>query len=330
MESFPRPHSQPGVAASFRRRCFAAALALLCGFSAAATAQEGCRDCADRAKLDRRLEQALQRHRNVEVVYQDVLGEGRGHWDPDPLYPTGPVNCIVWLYLLLADTYGSTPAERAEIMKQIRYYDGQVAFGTRKHYTDHWMGVEPEPLVRKDLSACPGVRTHEVRLDFQRFLRSVGYQCPLYRMEQTTFEIPFLTGDGLRRCAAGFRPGYYVVFPLASDRYLEKYGANSGPMGQVHAVLLKVAPLRSGAPPGDGSNLTIYHASISSGRVIESRLPAYVEDMVNLFRGYAVYELDPYWNWKAKPGPDKEIREIQACEARLKGNVGQMFKPKGP
>jgi hypothetical protein len=91
-------------------------------------------------------------------------------------------------------------------------------------------------------------------------------------------------------------------------------------MGQVHAVLLKVAP----------RNLTIYHASISSGRVRESQLSAYVDDMVNLFRGYAVYELDPYWNWKAKPGPDEEIRQIQACEARLKGNVGQMFKPQGP
>jgi hypothetical protein len=278
----------------------------------------------DRAQLNRCLERSLERHRNVAVVYQDVLGEGSGHWDPDPLYPSDSVNCIVWLYLLLADTYGSTPAEKEQVMNRIRYFDGQIAFGTRKHFTDRWMALDPEPLVRKDLAACPGAQTFRVQLDLNRFRASVGYQCPLYRMREASFEIPFVTGDGLVQCAAGFQPGFYVVFPLASDRYLQKYGANSGPMGQVHAVLLKVPAGGAGAGSGD---LTVYHASISSGRVVETRLPAYVRNMANLFRGYAVYELDPAWNWKRKPPVDKDTRAILSCETKLKGNVGAIFKP---
>lgn len=279
----------------------------------------------DRAQLNRCLEKSLERYRNVAVVYQDVLGEGPGHWDADPLYPSGSVNCIIWLYLLLADTYGSTPAEKEQVMNRVRYFNGQVAFGMRKHFTDNWMALDPEPLVRKDLSSCQGVQTHKVQLDFNRFRNSVGYQCPLYRMRESSFEIPFVGGDSLIQCAPAFQPGYYVVFPLASDRYLQKYGTNSGPMAQVHAVLLKVP-----APGAGAEGLTVYHASISSGRVVETRLPAYVRNMANLFRGYAVYELDPTWNWKRKSPVDKETREILSCEARLKGSVGAIFKPVAP
>jgi len=312
--------------------CFQAftalSLSFFCGLSTLSAAPaERCGGRMDRAQLNRCLEQSLERHRNVAVVYQDVLGEGPGHWDADPLYPSGSVNCIIWLYLLLADTYGSTPAEKEQAMNRIRYFDGQIAFGMRKHFIDNWMALDPEPLVRKDLSSCPGIQTYKVQLDFNRFRNSVGYQCPLYRMRETSFEIPFVSGDGLIRCAAGFQPGYYVVFPLASDRYLQKYGTNSGPMGQVHAVLLKVPEKGTG---GDGNDLTVYHASISSGRVVETRLPAYVRNMANLFRGYAVYELDPSWNWKRKPAANKEAREILSCEARQKGHVGTIFKPVSP
>jgi hypothetical protein len=304
------------------------ALSFLCGSPLlAAASAPSCGGRMDRAQLNRCLEQSLERHRNVAVVYQDVLGEGPGHWDPDPLYPSGSVNCIIWLDLLLADTYGSTPAEKEQVMNRLRYFKGQIAFGTRKHFTDNWMAFDPEPLVRTDLSACPGVQNQEIQLDPDRFRASVGYKCPLYKMRDTSFEIPFVSGDGLVQCAAGFRPGYYVVFPLASDRYLQKYGANSGPMGQVHAVLLKVPAEGAGV---NGSDLTVYHASISSGRVVETRLPAYIRTMANLFRGYALYELDPAWDWKRKPSADKEAREILSCEAKMKGKVGAIFKPAAP
>lgn len=318
--------SVPPLPRSFFQASTALGLALLCAFpSIAAAPAPRCGGRMDRDQLNRCLEQSLERHRNVAVVYQDVLGEGSGRWDPEPLYPDGSVNCIIWLYLLLADTYGSTPEEKVQVMNRIRYFDGQIAFGMRKHYIDSWMEFDPGPLVRKDVSACSGVQTHKVQLDPARFRTSVGYQCPLYRMRETSFQIPFVSGESLVQCAGGFRPGYYVVFPLASDRYLQKYGANSGPMGQVHAALLQVPA--QGAAASGGNNLKIFHASISSGRVVETRLPAYVRSMANLFRGYALYELDPAWNWKKTPAADKEAKSILSCEAKLKGKVGAIFKP---
>jgi hypothetical protein len=280
---------------------------------------------ASRAKIERRFGEALTRNLNVSVVYEDVLGEGPGHWDADPRYPKGKVNCITWLYLLLAETYGDTPKDRARVMDRIRYFDGHVGFGFRKHYTDQWMALDPGPLVRVDLSRCSEEKTHRVVLEPQKFTASIGYHCPLYRMDQRTFDVKHVNARGITKCASFLPPGYYIAFPLASNRYLEKYGTRSGPMGQVHAVVMNVPEM--GGKTTEARDIKVYHASIMRGKVVETNLKDYTSDMGALFRGYAVYRLDPAWDWRAEPGMDKEAKAVVACESKLKGSVGEIFAP---
>jgi len=275
-------------------------------------------------EVNQRFGQALERNIALPVVYQDVLGEGPGSWDPDPRYPAGSVNCITWLYLLLGETYADQPADRKRIMDRIRYFDGHVGFGFRKHFTDQWMGLDPEPLSKVDLSRCADVKVHHVVLDPQKFAANIGYSCPLYHKDKRTFDINHVNGHGLLKCAGTWRSGYYIVFPLASKKYLDRYGTKSGPMAQVHAVIVRVPP--SDSKKSNAADFKIYHASIGKGHVVETDLESYLFNMSELFRGYAVYQLDPNWNWKSVRPLDDEGKALQACESKLEGRVGDIFE----
>src|SRR5215218_8871341 len=72
--------------------------------------------------FNKRVEAALEGTRHIQVVYQDVLGEGPGSWDPDPRYPNGQVNCLTWLQLVLAEAYGHDPQEKLQVMDRLRYF----------------------------------------------------------------------------------------------------------------------------------------------------------------------------------------------------------------
>lgn len=280
-----------------------------------------------------RVREALERTRNIKVIYQDVLGEGPGSWDPDPRYPGDTVNCITWLHLLLAETYGKTAEEKLQVMDRLRYFGGHPGFGLRKHYIDQWTELDPLPLRKVDFGFCPqsAVSRHRLDLTPASFAKNVSYGCPLYGQARASFELDVVPPHGLVQCAGRLPEGYYVLFPVASDRYLQRYGALSGPMGQVHAVLLSVES-PPGTPPEarDGAELAVYHASISRGKVVEAKLGSYVLHMWNLYRGYVLYELVPDWSFKDQPPLDEEARAIAACEAKLPGKVGKLFENEVP
>jgi hypothetical protein len=280
----------------------------------------------EHAKLRRRMQEAIARTKNMSVVYQDILGEGPGHWDPGPRYPDKEVNCITWLQLLVAETYGDTPQEKQAVLDSVRYYNRHVGYGLRKHYTDQWMEIEPGPLHRIDFSQCPYSSLQRYHLDLEpaKFTSSVKYACPLYHQSRTSIDLELIPPQGLVLCSAGLQPGYYVFFPVASDRYLAKYGGFSGPMGQVHAVVLEVPAATGG--DRDPAKFKVYHASIARGKVVETELGSYVLNMWNLYRGYQLYELDPSWTVGAEPALDDEAKGVLACEKKLKATKGQVFE----
>lgn len=276
-----------------------------------------------------RVREALERTRGAKVVYQDVLGEGPGAWDQDPRYPGDQVNCLTWLHLLLAKAYGQSSREKLQVMDRLRYFNGQPGFGLRKHFIDQWTALDPLPLRKVDFGFCRSSAVQPYHLDLTPavFAKNVGYSCPLYGAKQTSVDLDLVPAHGLVQCAGMLPEGFYVIFPVASERYLQRYGKLSGPMGQVHAVLL-AAEGEPGVKPEDrdAAQLKVYHASISSGKVMEAELGSYLLNMWNLYRGYVVYELVPDWNWKEKPALDDEARAIAACEAGLEGNVGRLFE----
>jgi hypothetical protein len=275
----------------------------------------------DEAEINLKIEQALKQNMNSKVVYNDVLGEGENSWDTDPRYPEESVNCVVWFRKLISDVYGSNLEEKKLIMDRLRYYGGKPSFSLRKHFGSRWMALDPEPLLLRDLSWCAKPRRKVVELDLHKFLKSHAYSCPLYKMDQHSIEVDYVSPEGLVDCAKRLSPGYYFMFGLASHGYNRVYGQKSGPMGLVHGMVLKLEgqiEKNSKSTNRPFENMTIYHASISSKKVESEPLVNYIRRMKKRRHdGYAVYSLDPEWDFSKEPPIDLASDALAHCEKEI-------------
>jgi len=244
----------------------------------------------DADALSARLASALEEHSAAVVVQDDVLGEGPDGWDSDPRYPKNSTNCITWVQQVISSAYADTPSSRRRAMDALRYYGSTVSFGTRKHFVDRWIALEPGPLVPLLHAGCAPDEYHHVQLDLDRFAAARGYSCPLFEPSSDTVDFQYLSPRATTRCAASLPPGHYIVFPVASRMYLRIHN-ESGPMGQVHGAVLTV----------EGGHATISHASVDRGYVETLPLSDYIASMQGGHEGYTLYTLDPAWTPPALP-----------------------------
>jgi len=271
-------------------------------------------------ELTARTRAAMTKLEKVRVVYRDILGEGATGWDNDPRYPTSEVNCVVWLRQVITETYGDNDRARQQAMDRIRYYDGQVGFSLRKHYGARWMALDPAPLVRKDLSHCVPDAHFDVTLELDHFRASHEYSCPLYRDEQRSFRIDYTPSASLVQCAQDFDSGYYFLFGVPSQGYIDKYGSKSGPMGLVHGMVLEVRDPLPGSASRNSEQLLLHHGTFALAKVIVENLDSFVERMNrSLHAGYVVYTLDPSWRPSPAGPGDPHTQALQACEQTISG-----------
>ncbi len=268
-----------------------------------------------------RLARSLDSSRSVRVIYEDNLGEGPGGWDPDARFSTETTNCINWVYLVVAGAYAEQPGDEPRAMDRLRYYGGHPAFGLRKHFLDQFLELEPEPFRRVNLDHCAKRRWRETDVDFWQFASNHGYPCPLYRQDRTRYPTEYVDGSDLLNCARTLPAGIYVLFAVASSRYLEKYAKTSGPMGYVHGSILHL-----GGGAGGGrrdERIHLLSASIISHRVDDVPLREFLAHERRLFRGFALYELDPDWDFRRSPPPDPEMESILECERKAGARAAQ-------
>lgn len=264
-------------------------------------------------EVNEKLGQAIRENNQMKVLYKDVLGEGAGGWDADPLYPDKTTNCILWLDTLVAEVYGSTPGERTQIMNRLRYYGGKIGFGMRKHFSDQWINFEPGPFVPVIPPRCEDrMKSKWIELDPSIFLDQVGYSCPLYRMKETRQQVHFLETDDFVNCASDLEPGFYVIMGMASPKYLKRYGSTSGPMGYVHSFVLEIR---------DSKKQILHNASILSGKVKHTRFAKFVRRSKSWYEGFVAFRLDPQWDWRSPVSVEQdfqsEVEEVLRCEAAL-------------
>jgi hypothetical protein len=284
---------------------------------AGAPLQEAPSELLSRDAINQRFAEVINSTSDVTVVYEDVLGEGPGGWDPNPRYPQKTVNCLVWPQLLISEIYGKDLSVKTSVMDRIRYYGGHVGFSLRKHFIDQWMAFEPEPLVRVNLNVPGLTERKQVKIDPKIFVDYRKFPGRLYKMDQTRIEIEYTTGDGLMRAARNLRSGYYIAFGVASETYIEKYGISSGPMGLVHPMVLKLDPMPTEAQERPLQSAMVYHASIYTECIHTASLESFVQRMEKLFLGYALYELDPYWDFEKQKPRDKETQELLSFESQI-------------
>lgn len=269
-----------------------------------------------RDELNKRMAEAVATTIERRVVLEDVLGEGPGAWDAEPRYPTNKVNCLIWLQLLAAEVYGKGLPDKTPVMDKIRYFGGQVSFGTRKHYTDHWLSLESAPFKKVDLSSCGTKARHHVALDFEIFRKTKSYSCPLYKMDQAAQDFEYVTRESIGDCAQKLKSGYYVMFAVPTEKFLKHSLKQTGPMGLVHAMVLKLRDAPGGGTRSLDSTL-IYHASTAASQVQVEPLAQYLKKSTTIHRGYVVYELDPAWDYSKPVTLEAQAAEILSCERKL-------------
>ncbi|GEM_PF-1448906 len=259
-----------------------------------------------------RLETAIQNSLWAPVLLDDVLGEGPGAWDPGPrgfVTDRQPVNCMIWFQKVVAEAYANSEVNSEVVLDRLRYFHGAVSFGTRKHYTEHWLRLDPGPL--RASAFCGQGKIERVRLDPSIFTKAKNYGCSLFKMNERDFEIEYWTPKQLEKCFGKHRGQYFAVFAVPTNAYAEKYLKDSGPMGLVHAMIM-----RSGDKE---QNTTIIHASTSAGQVLVEPASSFFEKMKSLHKGYAIYSFDEAWDF-TQVQPFAELSAITECESSLMRN----------
>jgi hypothetical protein len=257
--------------------------------------------------INQRLAQAIANSNGFNVVREDILGEGEGAWDPDPRYPNESVNCLTWIQFLISEVYSKDSEDKLRIMDRVRYYGGQVAYGLRKHFLDHWLSVEPEPLKKIPIKDVVGYETHAVTLDFDKFKTFHNYSGLLYREDLTDFVVESLTPEGLISFAQTLNKGFYFMFAIPTKKYLDLFAQNCGPLGVVHSIVLQVT-----------EKTVVYHASTQHGKVVSLDLNDYVNNMKSVFSGYVLYVLDNQWDYPVVELDTSEMLPIKISESLLK------------
>ncbi len=250
---------------------------------------------------------------SYKVRLHDMLGEGSAAWDSEPRVPSDTVNCMIWLQYVLAKAYARDGASLEQSMDAMRYYQGIVGFGTRKHLDDDWVAFDPGPLVSVRPQACGQPRIHRVKLNRQLEFSSMGYTCPVLPMLREDLEFEYYPYETMIECAPKVEPGHYVMFAVPTQLHLDKFEKISGPMGLVHALILQVRHYED-----LGKNIpNVFHAATSSRKILIEPPHSYFQRMGKNFAGYALFRLKPDWRPEKPSVLPVEIAEMLRCEGSL-------------
>ena len=249
--------------------------------------------------------------RDVIVSYKNHLGEGEGNFSSLPRYNAKNVNCTTWWKQLLAESFSNNDKDRLEVLDFLRYYHGIVSFGTRKHFLDHHLLEEPEPLVDLNLLdkiECKDDRSHTVKLNIGLFKKNNKFHCPLAHEDKQNISFSYLSKEKTLKCSEGLEDGVYMAFPIASKDYLKIWGRKSGPMGLVHGLIINRENRKS----------VVYHASIDRGMVAHEPFDKYILSFGSrLFKGYKIFKISPTLKTSSDEDHIVQFSKTIACENNL-------------
>lgn len=229
---------------------------------------------------------ALKEMSVKKVEYSASLGEGEGEFDPSPRYIRDKVNCMTWMQAVIASAYGKSEQERMLYLDSLRYYGNTVSFGTRKHYVDRWLALEPEPLISVKTDSCKFDIIGSVGLELNRFKQNHSYQGELYQEEHRMFGLDVLSSARMSDCLSSLDNGFYALFFVANSTYLEIWGKH-GSMGQVHSMIVEITDV-----------IRIHHASIDFGKVQIEDWSDLSTRLESVAQGYTIYAFAPEWTPK--------------------------------
>lgn len=247
------------------------------------------------------------------IHINDMLGEGAGYFDADPRYLPHEMNCTTWYQTAIATALSQDKEQVPEWLDKIRYFRGVVGFSTRIHFTDNTARMTSslfEPVVFE------GVRPQSklVHLNYPHFRSQHNYTCPLYEEKFKESAITYYLGNDFLKQSEILADGVYLVYPVASDRYIAAFGQSSGPMGLVHGLLLDIDSSKFGI-----QRAMVSHASITRKTVVTKPLAEYIHSPATQnFLGYTLWKINSEWQSQKPTGAEtKEIEHLLQCEKNI-------------
>ena len=229
---------------------------------------------------------ALKEMSGKKVEYSASLGEGKGAFDQSPQYIGDTVNCMTWMQGVIAYAYGDTEEQRVLYLDSLRYYGDTISFGTRKHYVDRWLELEPKPLIPLKTDICKADIIGSVNLDLIRFKQNHSFQGKLFQEEKSQFGLDALSSARMGDCLSSLPAGFYALFFVANASYLKTWGKH-GAMGQVHSMIVEKTDV-----------IRIHHASIDFGKVQVENWSALSERLETVAQSFTIYSFASEWEPK--------------------------------
>lgn len=279
-----------------------------------------------RATLRSRIAKSIAATRSLDVVYEDVLGEGTGAWHSRERYPTDKVNCVIWVYLVLAEAYGQFGGQRLKqlIMDCLRYYGGVVGFSMRKHYLEQWLAFDPGPLIPISLHDLHPARAFSSVIEPQVFLGRRGFDTLLYNMELNHFSVEYSDAKGISSAAQWLPPGYYIFFAVPTNRFREMFAERCGLLGLIHGVILELDDAPNFDFPRPPDRCIVHHSSVIQRAIVSLPLDEYIGRSTSIHEGYVLCDLNPYWKPEVRY-PNEQAERLLHRERQLGANGFQTF-----
>ena len=259
-------------------------------------------DRLESSDFSQRMKTAIQSSQNLRVDATDPMGEGNGFFDSDPRIVDDTVDCMTWVQWVLALAYAGPNENPQPWLDAIRYYGSNIGFDTRKHYVDRWLTLEPGPLLPIQSEGL-AVESERIQLALQKFQQQHQYPCELYQSELDHIRLDVIPQHHLLDTIHNLAPGFYILFGIATDHYLSMYGAQSGPMAQVHPAILEKTQ----------HEVWIHHASTALERIATVRPNEWLQANRRLHRASTIYSIDPSWTLP-EDNPSTEVQS--ACIIR--------------
>ena len=195
------------------------------------------------------------------------LGEGTDKLpEPGPLSDFTHVDCVTYVEQVYALALSRARADFPDVLRRIRYRDGQVDFRWRNHYTvSDWLPANAW-FIHDITDQLGPTRTLTKTISRAKFFSAKGL-AQYADIPDETAETRYLPRTGVEAAVGKLHAGDMIIFVVATP------GIIAG-----HVGLMRV----------EHGVVCVQHASQSAGHVVTSPLTAYLRDLPERFIGWKV------------------------------------------
>ncbi len=227
----------------------------------------------------------------------NALGEGRGHYDADPLFRMDAFDCTTYVETVWALSATPEGGDPSATLQSLRYREGQVDFIKRLHFTAlDWVPYHQQRGVLRPIDLAPGLPALESRtlIDEQAWYQRM-HPSQLARFQQS---VPDARPQLSQLSYFGFRD--FIQSPASQDVLRDKLKKEAllinfvrPDWDTVRYIGTRIDISHQGFLVLKGDQIFLRHASAAKGKVVEEDFISYAKAYQShaTLRGFQVFQI---------------------------------------